>query len=96
MSLNRQFAKFDAEFPEVYELFRKVALNSCLKTDGRLCAKRLLSAARKHWCRCNGRRRNFYGFPVSVNFAARYVRRLVAEHPEMKDRFIQRRLKVAG
>lgn len=88
-SIDAAFAAFDHANPHVYELFKRFAAQAKNAGLTRYSADAILHRVRWHsTVETTG---DGSGFKINNNFASRYSRKLVAEHPEY-DGFFETRI----
>jgi hypothetical protein len=76
-SIDARFVEFDAAHPEVYDLFKRFALELLGRGRERYSADAILHRIRWHYAVNPGK--EFDGFKINDHFSSRYARKLAAE-----------------
>lgn len=88
-TIEERCADFDRDHPEVYAEIERLALDAFARGRRRLGIGQLVEVAR--WNLSTTARDD--GYKLNNDFRSRWVRRLIADHPEFKDAFELRELK---
>lgn len=86
--IQEQFERFDVAHPEVYEYFARAARELVAAGRSRLGAKHIMEHLR--WETRAGAPTSERPYKLNNNYASRYVRKLLREHPELEP-FIETR-----
>ena len=88
--IQEQFERFDAEHPEVYKYFEQATRDLIASGRARVGAKDIWERLR-WYTRAGGPAQTQYR--LNNNYTARYVRKLIAAHPELAAKIETRRLR---
>ena len=93
MTMDEKFRHYHQQNPRVYKLFRWYAFQA-KRIGGKKCFGAKAIMERVRW-EMNVDTTDEHGFKINNNYTSRYVRMLIAEHPEFESFFELRTLRAA-